>query len=277
MSDPTFRRVRRIRRPSIEGGMNPEHRVRQLLEPGNWAEYDPFLMLAEDWFVPGTFGNHPHRGFETVTLVLEGSVEHRDNHGGRGVLQPGDAQWMTAGRGVIHTEEAGPEGAHTLQLWVNLPSSLKMSEPRYQDLRGADMPVRIEDGVLLRIYSGSSAEARAATRTHVPTTMIELLLEPGASVVQDLPASFNAFIAVLEGSGRFGSDRQEAQASEVVWFERDATQSSSEIAIEAIEKMRAILWAGEPIGEPVAARGPFVMNTHDEIVQAIVDYQSGRF
>jgi quercetin 2,3-dioxygenase len=257
--------------------MNPEHRVRQLLEPGNWAEYDPFLMLAEDWFVPGTFGDHPHRGFETVTLVLEGLVEHRDNHGGRGVLHPGDAQWMTAGRGVIHTEEAGAGGAHTLQLWVNLPSSLKMSEPRYQDLRGADMPVRTEEGALLRVYSGSSGEVRAATRTHVPTTMVEILLEPGASAVQDLPASFNAFVAVLEGSGRFGSYGQEARASEVVWFERHLDQGSSEIAIEAIEKMRAILWAGEPIGEPVAARGPFVMNTNEELVQAMVDYQSGRF
>ena len=271
------RSVRRIAETSTHPGMNPQHRVRMVLEPGNWAEYDPFLMLAEDWFVPGTFGDHPHRGFETVTLVLEGSVEHRDNHGGRGVLHPGAAQWMTAGRGVIHTEEAGADGAHTLQLWVNLPSSLKMSDPRYQDLRGADMPVRTGDGAVLRVYSGSSGAVHSATRTHVPTTMVEILLQPGASVAQELPASYNAFICVLEGNGRFGSDRKEARASEVVWFEREKSQRPSQIAVEAIEKMRAILWAGEPIGEPVAARGPFVMNTHEEIVQAIIDYQSGRF
>lgn len=271
------RAATRVAETSMQGGMNPQHRVRLVLEPGHFAEHDPFLLLAEDWFVRGTFGDHPHRGFETVTFVLEGEVEHRDNHGGHGVLRPGDAQWMTAGRGVVHSEEAGKDGAHTLQLWINLPSSLKMTAPRYQDLRGSAMPVRTEDGALLRVFSGSSGGVEADTRNHVPITMVELELDPGAAVVQDLPARANAFLYVIAGSGRFGTGASRARAAQVVWFDPLENDGLSEIAIAAEERMHAILWAGVPLQEPVAARGPFVMNTMDEIRQAHLDYQSGRF
>ena len=271
------RAVSRVAETSMHDGMNPQHRVRVVLEPDRFREHDPFLMLAEDWFVRGTFGDHPHRGFETITFVLEGEVEHRDNHGGHGILHPGDAQWMTAGRGVVHSEEAGKDGAHTLQLWVNLPSSLKMSEPRYQDLRGSAMPVRTEDGALLRVFSGSSGGVAADTRNLVPITMIEMELEHGAAVVQDLPARANAFIYVIQGSGRFGTREELARAGQVVWFDPVDSDAVSEIAIAAEERTHAILWAGIPIREPVVARGPFVMNTMDEIRQAYLDFQSGRF
>jgi redox-sensitive bicupin YhaK (pirin superfamily) len=267
------RSVRRVAETSVHPGMNPQHRVRMVLEPGNWSEYDPFLMLAEDWFVPGTFGDHPHRGFETVTFVLEGEIEHRDNHGGKGVLQPGDAQWMTAGRGVVHTEEAGRDGAHSLQLWLNLPSALKMSEPRYQDLRGAQMPVRNVEGGALRVFSGASGDVQGPALNHVPVTMIEMRLEAGAVVRQELPPEYNAFVYVIEGEGVFGRDRTEAHAEQVVWF----TPERGEVAIEAKTAMHAVLFAGEPLREPVAARGPFVMNTMGEIMQAYADFQSGKF
>lgn len=259
----------------VQIGMNPQHRARHILDPRFWSEADPFLMLAEDWFVRGTFGDHPHRGFETVTFVIEGEIEHRDNHGGHGVLRPGDAQWMTAGRGVIHSEEAGADGAHSLQLWVNLPSNLKMTEPRYQDLRGDEMPVRREGNAALRVYSGASGGVAAQTRTHVPMTMIEVRFDAAGSVVEDLPPSYNAFIYIIEGSGRFGRDETAAHAGQAVWFENDG--SSEEIDIQADGALHAMLWAGEPTRERIAARGPFVMNTQEELMQAWIDFQSGRF
>jgi redox-sensitive bicupin YhaK (pirin superfamily) len=267
------RSVRRIAETTVHPGMNPQHRVRMVLEPGNWKEYDPFLMLAEDWFVPGTFGAHPHRGFETVTFVLEGEIEHRDNKGGHGVLQVGDAQWMTAGRGVVHSEEAGRDGAHSLQLWLNLPRTLKMTEPRYQDLRGTEMPVRQVDGARLRVFSGTSGDVAGPAQNHVPVTMVEMRIDAGATARQELPPTYNAFLYVIEGSGRFGKERTPAQAGQVVWFNAEP----GEVVVEAGTAMHAILYAGEPVREPVASRGPFVMNTMGEVMQAYADFQSGRF
>ena len=249
---------------TLAPGMNARHRVRLLLEPGHWEEYDPFLLLMEDWFPRGTFGDHPHRGFETVTFVLEGEVEHADNHGGRGVLRPGDAQWMTAGRGVVHSEEAGPDGAHTLQLWINLPARLKMTEPRYEDLRGGQMPSEEKDGALLRYFQPSVQ--------HLPITMIELRLQVGASASHELPSDHNAFLYIIEGRA------DPAQAGQVVWFERrDGDDAPSTITVAAETPLHAILWAGPPLREPVAARGPFVMNTPEQLRQAFFDFQSGRF
>ncbi|HEY2094806.1 MAG TPA: pirin family protein [Thermoanaerobaculia bacterium] len=261
------RRIRRVVDTHVHPGMNPQHRVRLVLEPGQWEEFDPFLMLAEDWFVPGTFGDHPHRGFETVTFVLEGEIEHRDNHGGRGILHPGDAQWMTAGRGVVHTEEAGADGAHSLQLWLNLPRALKMTEPRYQDLRGARMPVVHEDGADLRIFSGAVRGVTGPALNHVPVTMVEIHLDAGATMTIDLPPTYNAFVYIISGSTDAASETQ------VIWFEREA----GDVVLTARTPTHAILFAGEPVHEPVVQRGPFVMNTMNEIVQAYADYQSGRF
>ena len=271
------RTVDRIEDTTIHQGHSAAHRVRQVLEPGRWREHDPFLMLAEDWFVPGTFGDHPHRGFETITLVLEGELEHRDNHGGHGRLGPGDVQWMTAGRGVVHSEEAASPVVHSLQLWVNLPKRLKMTEPRYQDLRGVEMPVREENGARLRVYSGDSGDARATTRTHIPILMVDLRVDPGASVAQALPNHFNAFVYVIAGSGHFGAEGRRAEAGQVVWFAPGADATPSEITVAADASLHAILWAGEPLREPVASRGPFVMNTMGEVMQAFVDFQEGRF
>lgn len=120
----------------------------------NWEDVDPFLLMAEDYFVRGTFGMHPHRGIETVTYVIDGKLEHVDNKAGEGVLVPGDVQWMTAGKGIIHTEDpVAGETVHSLQLWVNLPSDKKMTEPRYQNMRAQDMPVRLEEGATIRVFS----------------------------------------------------------------------------------------------------------------------------
>lgn len=250
-----------------------------VVAPGNWADSDPFLMLAEDWFqAPGGFEMHPHRGFETVTLVLEGAVEHRDSRGGAGVLGPGDVQWMTAGRGIVHSElPRGGAPAHSLQLWLNLPASLKMTEPRYQDLPAAEMPLREAAGARLRVFAGSSDGVRADTRTLLPTTMVEIRLDAGASITQEVPTSYNGFIYLMEGEGRFGAEEVPARAGQVLWLERIMSDAkTSDIHVAADAPLHAILWAAEPIGEPVVAYGPFVMNTEEEIRQAIADYRSGR-
>lgn len=143
MASSAQRRIIRTWDVHYKSPGGPHIRQAFVLEPGHWEEFDPFLLLAEDWFQRGTFDSHPHRGIETVTIVLEGHLEHRDNHGGHGLLGPGDVQWMTAGRGVIHAEEpVAGETVHSLQLWVNLPRARKMTEPRYQDL-GREEPITV--------------------------------------------------------------------------------------------------------------------------------------
>lgn len=257
---------------------SPTHKVGLLLQPGNWEEFDPFLLMAEDWFQKGDFGLHPHRGMETVTYVIEGRLEHFDNKTGRGELLAGDVQWMTAGSGVIHLEEpAAGETVHTLQLWVNLPSDQKMTEPRYQNLRSQDMPVRSEDGAMIRVFSGSSGEVTSETRNHAPVTMVEIQLEPGKTITQDLPGSYNGFMYVLEGEGVFGSNDTLAQQGQVLWLGPAQEGRESEIMIQAKSALRVLLYAGQPIREKVVARGPFVMNSDEQILQAYKDYQEGRF
>lgn len=260
-------------------GQAPHLRVGQVLKPGQWKQYDPFLFMAEDWFQQGTFDFHPHRGIETVTFIIEGKLKHEDNYGGYGVLEPGDVQWMTAGRGIIHSEDPLPgETVHSLQLWVNIPRSAKMAEPRYQDMKAANTPVRSEPGATVRVFSGASGDVKSATLNHIPVTYVEIVMEAGASLSQDLPAGYNGFIYVLEGKGRFGEDSTSGSERQVLWLGPAGEDADlSEITIEADEPLRALLIAGQPIHEPVVAYGPFVMNTDEEIEQAFEDYRSGKF
>ncbi|RST77750.1 pirin family protein [Siminovitchia acidinfaciens] len=257
---------------------SPTHKVGLVVEPGKWQEYDPFLLMAEDFFQRGTFGMHPHRGIETVTYVIDGKLEHMDNKTGGGVLLPGDVQWMTAGKGIIHTEDpAVGETVHSLQLWVNLPSDKKLTEPRYQNMRAQDMPVRYEEGATIRVFSGSSKGVEADTKNHVPVTMVEFILEPGAAVTQDLPGGYNGFLYILEGKGTFGRENTMGEKGQVLWLERGNDAEMSEVKIHANEKLHVLLYAGQPIGEKVVARGPFVMNSEEEIAQAYKDFREGKF
>ncbi|MGO8798852.1 MAG: pirin family protein [Roseiarcus sp.] len=271
-----------IEHPEARQGMTPQHRVRPLMPAamrGDYAAVDPFLALMEDWFPRGVFGKHPHRGIETVTYVIDGRIDHYDNLGHQGAILPGDAQWMTAGRGLIHNEiPAEGQTAHTLQLWVNLPAAHKMVAPRYQDLVASEMPARREPGAEIRVFSGASGAVRAPTENYVPVTMVEFRLAPGVSVGQDLPADYNAFVVILEGTGRIGADAAAVKAGDVVQLDRGADAAASEAAVAAGETpLRALLYAGRPLREPVVAGGPFVMNTQAEIEQAYADYRAGRF
>lgn len=254
------------------------HTAGMVLDPSKMKESDPFLFLAEDFFKKGTFDFHPHRGIETVTYVIEGKLEHQDNKAGRGELEPGDVQWMTAGKGVIHIEDpAKGVTVHSLQLWVNLPREHKMAEPRYQNLRAQDMPVRKEEGALIRIFSGSSGGIQSTTKNYVPVTMVEINLEPGATVSQDLPGDYHGFMYILEGKGQFGKSNTEAEKGHVLLLESGEVGQTSEVIITAEEQLRVLLYAGKPLHEPIVARGPFVMNTEEEIREAYRDYMAGKF
>lgn len=254
------------------------HANAAVIDPGKWEKNDPFLVMMENKFQKGAFEVHPHRGMETVTFVIDGALEHYDSHTGeRGVLGPGDVQWMTAGSGVVHNE-VPPDGvtAHTLQLWINLPRDKKMIAPRYQNLKSTEMPVRKENGTEIRVFSGSSMDVVAPTKNYVPVTMVEINMEPGASISHDLPGRYNGFIYILEGSGVFGRNGVKASKNQVLWL-GEGHETKSEVEITSTTSLRLILYAGEPLREPVVARGPFVMNTEEEILQAYNDYRQGTF
>ena len=259
--------------------VSPIHTAGAILEPGHWQEFDPFLLLMEDQFSKGAFDFHPHRGIETITYIIDGRINHYDNAtGAGGTLEKGDFQLMTAGRGVIHNEspEEGDK-VHLLQLWVNLPRKHKMTEPRYQNMHAKDMPIRQEDGVMIRVYSGSSGDVVSNTLNYVPVTFVEMVLEKGATIAQDLPGSYNGFIYVLEGSGTFGENKIVAEKGQAMQLDSAVEADMSSIQVNANENLRLILFAGEPLKEPVVAYGPFVMNTEEEIHQAYRDYQEGKF
>lgn len=257
---------------------SPIHAAGPVIEPGNWEKYDPFLLMMEDKFQKGAFDVHPHRGIETVTYVIKGAIEHYDSHSGEGgVLGPGDVQWMTAGSGVVHNE-VPTEGitAHSLQLWINLPREKKMTSPRYQNLKGSDVPVWEEEGAVIKVFSGSSKGVVSPTLNHVPVTMVEVRMEKGAKVSLDLPGSYKGFIYIIEGSGIFGENGVQGANSQVLELEHGGN-GESEIAVKAEEPMRFLLYAGDPVKEQVVARGPFVMNTEEEIRTAYREYMNGTF
>lgn len=275
---PARREVARIADPRFATGQVEGHRSRVLIGGDDLAASDPFLVMAEDWMPRDAFERHPHRGIETVTLVLEGAIEHFDSAGHAGTIEAGDAQWMTAGRGVVHKENAlVGTVAHTLQLWVNLPAAEKMTQPRYQDLRGATLPIRRETDVEVRVLSGRSGEVTSSTLNHVPVTAIDARLKAGAMFDQELEAGSNGFILVLEGPVRVGSERRLVEAGELAWLSR-SDEASSTVTIAAGEaSARILLFAARPLAEPIVFRGPFVMNTEEQTQQAYADYREGRF
>ena len=274
------RSIRLVTTPSAPRELAPGMAHRTLVEPGHWADFDPFLLLAEDWMQePGGFPDHPHRGIETVTLVLDGELLHADNRGNSGVLTADDAQWMTAGGGIIHAELPNQQRtSHTLQLWLNLPSHKKMVASGYQDLTAASTP-RVEDGrTQVRLLSGGLESVQAATQNHTPVVYLDVRVDAGARSTLPVPATHNGFVLLLEGTAHFGSELVTATAGQVLWLDYpSATQGDSTLQVVADTPARFLLVAGEPIREPVVAYGPFVMNTQEEILQAYRDFHAGKF
>ena len=242
---------------------------------------DPFLLLdafhteeAAD-YIAG-FPDHPHRGFETVTYMIEGRMRHQDNQGNSGLLRSGGAQWMTAGRGIVHSEM--PEQEEGLmsgfQLWVNLPAAQKMCPPRYQDIDPEDIPEAVMDnGVKVRVVAGAAAGLTgAATEIAVEPLYLDITLPPGTDFVQPVPAGHTAFAYVFQGAVQIGGT---AVGAQVLADFGDGDEV--ELAADGDIPARLLLIAGRPINEPIARYGPFVMNTREELVQAFEDFQRGTF
>ncbi len=266
--------------------------VRRGFAGASLADLDPFVhfdQMGAVEYAPGEPKGtswHPHRGFETVTYMIDGIMEHQDSHGGGGVITNGDTQWMTAGGGILHIERP-PERLvasgglfHGLQLWVNLPARDKMIEPRYQDIRGQSVALlRSPDGgALVRLIAGDMVQHRGPGSTHTPITIVHATVSPGAEV--DLPwrPDFNGLVYALSGAGYVGDQRRPIHggqlavlgAGNVIRIGADAAQESHSPALDVY------IMGGLPIREPVAHYGPFVMNTREELVKAFEDYEAGR-
>lgn len=254
------------------------------------SEFDPFLLLDEMGpreLLPGEAKgapDHPHRGFETVTYMLEGSMQHKDSQGHEGKIGPGDVQWMTAGAGVIHSEMPEREFArtggrlHGFQLWVNLPRQDKLMKPRYQEMPSAQIPTAATaDGlVTVRVIAGAALGARAAIETRTPIMYLHFKLRPGGRVTQPVPAAYNAFAYVVVGAGLFGAPAEAAERGQMIMFAQDGDAVEIATPAAAASELDVLVIAGVPLGEPIARYGPFVMNSPAEIRQAIEDYRSGR-
>jgi quercetin 2,3-dioxygenase len=260
----------------LEGG---GFEVRRPFPTATLAQVDPFLLL--DHMGPMNLGpgeakgapDHPHRGFETVTYMLDGTMEHEDSAGHAGSIGPGAVQWMTAGSGVIHSEmpvEAiRREGGrvHGFQVWVNLPAKQKMVEPRYQEFTADKIPeVHHDDGVTVRVIAGKVEKVRGAVKTRTPVTYLHVTLPPGTSFDADVPESHNAMVYGISGSGE----------DELVLYAHDG-DAVHVTNPNATEPRELLLLAGEPLREPIARYGPFVMTTKAQLVEAVDDFQAGRF
>lgn len=255
----------------------PVHKQNLVLPDNQWEAFDPFLVMAEDNMKKGAFDHHPHRGIETVSYMIDGVLKHKDNQGNEGELRKGDVQWMTAGKGILHIEEAPEQGfAHLLQLWVNLPAAQKMVEPRYQEIIHTEAPVRKDNGAEIKVISGSSGGVTSKTQNYAPVTMVEVTLQEAHTVVQDFPADFNGFIYVIEGAGIFGANKVAGKKNDVLWLE-PSVDEASEVELYATQPLLCVVIAGKPLREPVAAKGPFVMNTEEQIKQAFKDFREGSF
>jgi redox-sensitive bicupin YhaK (pirin superfamily) len=266
---------------ALEGG---GFQIRRAFPVAGLSYFDPILLIDE--MGPVTYGpgeaigapDHPHRGFETVTYILDGAMEHEDSHGHRGALRPGDVQWMTAGAGVIHSEMPAAEimrdggRVHGFQIWVNLPQALKLTTPRYQEYASASLPVVTGAGTWVRVIAGEFDGRSSPIETTVPTTMLHVKLAADAGLPIALAPGSNAIVHAIDGHGRvadtpLGDHHVALIGNAPATLELAAGDSGFE----------ALVLAGMPLGEPVARYGPFVMNTRDEIEQAFRDYHAGRF
>jgi len=266
--------------------------VRRAFHGVDLGALDPFIhmdQMGEVEYAPGEPKGtpwHPHRGFETVTYIMDGTFEHADSNGGGGVITNGDTQWMTAGAGILHIEKP-PEALvvsgglfHGIQLWVNLPSAQKWSAPRYQDIRAGEVGLlaSADGGALVRVIAGELAGHRGPGVTWTPMTLVHATLSPEAELSLPWRADYNALVYVLAGEGTVGSERIGITTGQLVVL---GAGNTLRVAASRVQESRSpnldvLILGGRPIREPVAWAGPFVMNTRDEVMQAFEDYQAGR-
>ncbi len=278
-----FRTVSRIVKgmPTSDGA---GVKLRRVIGQPQLDALDPFLLLDEfgtdqpQDYIAG-FPSHPHRGFETVTYMLDGRMRHKDNHGHEGVLEPGSVQWMTAGRGIVHSEMPEQEAGRMrgFQLWLNLPASEKLTAPKYQEYPSSEIPrVELGSDAYVKVIAGEVLGVRGPiSQPATDPVYLDVTLNAGAAFEHALPAAHAGFVYVYEGGLRIGSG---AEAATVAAGELAVLSSGERVRLEGRETgSRSILVAGRPLLEPVARHGPFVMNTREEIMQAFADYQSGRF
>ncbi|TDW15381.1 pirin family protein [Kribbella kalugense] len=266
--------------------------VRRAFAGVDLRDLDPFIhmdQMGEVEYAPGEPKGtpwHPHRGFETVTYMLDGIMEHQDSNGGGGVISNGDTQWMTAGSGLLHIETP-PEHLvlsgglfHGIQLWVNLPKALKWAPPRYQDIRGGDAALLStqDGGALIRVIAGAVDGHDGPGSTHSPITLVHATVSPGAELVLPWQPEYNALVYVLAGQGTVGADRRPIRKGQLAVFgpgDKIRTQAGTSQS-QAEPNLDVLVLGGRPIREPIAMAGPFVMNTRDEVVQAFEDFQAGK-
>jgi redox-sensitive bicupin YhaK (pirin superfamily) len=261
--------------------------VRRAFAGVDLKQLDPFVHMDQMGSVdygpgePKGTAWHPHRGFETVTYIIDGTFRHQDSNGGGGLITNGDTQWMTAGGGILHIEEPPEELVmsgglfHGFQLWVNLPAKLKMTQPRYQDIRAGQVALlsSADGGSLLRVIAGSLGGHPGPGVTHTPITLVHATVSAGAQVRVPWQADFNALGYVLSGSGYVGLDKRPVRMGQLAVF---GAGGALTFGAAEREDTDILLLGGQPIREPVAAYGPFVMNTRAELVQAFEDFQAGR-
>jgi redox-sensitive bicupin YhaK (pirin superfamily) len=273
----------------LEGEGFPVRRAFAGTDP---ALIDPFIHMDQMGEVEYAAGEpkgtpwHPHRGFETVTYMIDGTFQHQDSNGGGGLITNGDTQWMTAGAGILHIERP-PETLiasgglfHGFQLWVNLPAAQKWVPARYQDIRAGNVALlaSYDGGALLRVIAGEVAGHRGPGITHTPISLAHVTVSPGARLVLPWPRDFNALIYVLAGTGTVGGEQRPIQSGQLAAFGAGDVLTATASAHQESRhpNLDLLILGGRPIREPVAHYGPFVMNTHAEIAQALADYQAGR-
>jgi len=257
--------------------------VRRSIGTASLRNLTPFLMLDHFTVSPGAgFPDHPHRGQETITYLLRGAVDHEDFAGNAGTIGPGDLQFMTAGRGIVHAEMPAARGggaSEGLQLWVDLPRELKMCEPRYRDLRAAEIPeVHADEGrVRVKVISGRSHGVDSVRDlAYTPVWILDVEVRPGGTVTQEVPSGWSAFAYVLSGTAVFGAARKSVGPFHNVVFEGDGDNVVASVEADAAEPARFVLVAGQPLDQEVVQYGPFVLDSKEGVYQALMDYQERR-
>eukprot|EP00053_Salpingoeca_punica_P006779 m.63422 g.63422 ORF g.63422 m.63422 type:complete len:324 (-) comp13847_c0_seq2:317-1288(-) len=260
---------------SVEQSEGAGARVRRSIGRHELRRFDPFLLLDE--FSVGEdagFPDHPHRGFETVTYMIEGSVAHEDFTGASGVVEAGDVQWMTAGRGIVHAEMPQSKKSHGMQLWINLAAKYKMVPPRYQDRKASEIPRVTKDGVTAIVIAGEALGIKSSIDTYTPTHYIHFKMEPYSKLVQPIPPTMNSFAYTLSGEAYFGQEISPIKAHTTIVLSKGGEHG---LIVETKESpVDFVLISGEPLNEPCVQHGPFVMNTAEEIQQCFDDYRRGK-